>query len=144
MEQSVHPMHTSADGMTPSDPAVTYDKLSVTASFTTAPFFVARTTYYSLSFSVVDVTASGTLKIQGCNDPSKAQPDVGDYNLTNWFDIPFVDSTGAMNTSQAVSGSGTIVLNETHCAYRWIRVAYTYAAGTSIITIRVQFKGGFA
>lgn len=75
-----------------------------------------------------DVSAAGTVKIQGSNDyPTSGLPNANAFTPTNWNDI-----TGA--TSTISSGVGPAIVVEM-CFY-WIRAVYTRSSGGST-TVKV-------
>lgn len=88
---------------------------------------------YSLQ-AVITGTATGTLKLQGSNDPV---PDasflVPTFTVSNWTDI--LDST------QSVTGAGTLLYNVEGVFYNWVRAVYTASSGTGTITIIFNSKG---
>jgi hypothetical protein len=88
---------------------------------------------YSIQ-AVITGTANGTIKLQGSNDPvPDANFQVRQYPVVNWEDI--ADST------QAVTGAGTVFYNVADVFYNWVRVIYTSSSGTGTITIRLNTKG---
>lgn len=83
---------------------------------------------------VITGTAAGVLKLQGSDDPV---PDsdfrVRTYPVVNWTDID--------DSSEPVTGAGTVVYNVRGVFYNWVRVVYTAASGTGTMTIRINTKG---
>lgn len=96
-----------------------------TATVTGAAFDVNQ--IVSASFQPVfgDVTANGTVKIQGSNDnPAPSGKGInGNFIPTNWADIPSA-------TSAISSGVGPMIVLANMC-YRSIRVVYTRSSGGS-------------
>lgn len=84
--------------------------------------------WVSASFQSIfgDVTAAGTIKIQGSNDFSKAGTQMA-FTPTNWNDIPNATATIA-------SGVGPMILIP-NMAFEWVRAVYTRTSGGSTTVI---------
>lgn len=100
---------------------------------TSLPALLAHTWGYSIQAIVTD-TVAGSLKLQGSCDPvPDANFSAANYSVINWTDI--ADST------QAVSGSGSVSWDMSRSAYSWVRVVYTASSGSGNISIQVFSKG---
>lgn len=123
---------------------VPFDGYTVSGSITTAPIFVGRIdTYCAVAYG----SASGTVKLQGCSDPSKILEDYPDVSLANkgWFDLTFIkDSDGSRVVTQSVAGasSNPPTYQETDCGYRWVRAVYSGGSGTLSLVIQLKGNGG--
>lgn len=80
--------------------------------------------WVSASFQPIfgDVTAAGTVKIQGSNDFSAGGTQMP-ITPTNWSDIPNA-------TSVIASGVGSMILIP-NMAFQWVRAVYTRTGGGS-------------
>jgi len=84
--------------------------------------------------AVISGTAAGTLKLQGSSDPvPDSQFNVATFPVSNWTDIA--------DSSEPVTGTGTIEYNVRSVFYNWVRVVYTSSSGTGTMTIRFNTKG---
>lgn len=78
----------------------------------------------------------GTLKLQASSDSPARQTQVsngGPDVVTNWTDIT--------DSSEAVSGAGSFMWNVTGCFYNYVRLVYTNASGTGVLTAKLSEKG---
>lgn len=88
---------------------------------------------YSIQ-AVITGSAAGTLKLQGSSDPvPDSNFNVVSYPVSNWTDI--------VNSSEPVTGAGTVIYNVEGVFYNWVRVVYTSSSGTGTMTIRFNSKG---
>lgn len=88
---------------------------------------------YSIQ-AIITGSPVGSLKLQGSNDPvPNSSFLVPTYTVTNWTDI--ADST------EAVTGAGTIMYNVEGVYYNWVRAVYTSTSGTGTLTIQFNSKG---
>lgn len=132
----------AADGVSQQNPPVPIDAYVVATTWTSAAVFVGRIQGYTVVVSCPSTgTPVGTVKVQGCIDRNAAMGDKPDENLTTWFDLSFVDSTGAAFTNATISSASTAIFEELSCYYRYIRVVYTRSSGTGTFTAKVQLKG---
>jgi hypothetical protein len=124
-----------SDGYTPSYQQI--DGYAVTASFTSAPFSVQQTDWYSV---VVSGLATGTVAIQACNDRSTTSrnAEFPDDGLQNWITLKFYDGTNQVSL-QTLAGGQPVIFEEDSCTYRWIRLVYTKTASGSM-KAAVQYK----
>lgn len=92
---------------------------------------------YSIQ-AVYTGTPTGTLKLQGSDDPTGdfASPANATNIPTNWSDIA--------GTSQALTAAGTFLWNMSDVGYNWVRLVYTDTSGgtsTAILNARINAKG---
>lgn len=136
----------SSSDSSPASPGVNLVASVQAASFNSAGFFVG----YSRSLVVTaSCTAtgspSGSLKLQGCNDPSTGMSDkVPTANLVNWYDLMTYDpTTGALHSSvsSTVTNATTAIFELKDCTPRWVRLVWTRVSGSITITVYAQFKG---
>jgi hypothetical protein len=78
--------------------------------------------------TLTPATLSGTVKLQGCNDPGAVA------DLTNWVDIP--------NKSSAFTGGGNVILSDTDPPYKFCRVVHVLSAGQITSVVNFCSKGG--
>lgn len=90
-------------------------------NFTSAGVDLSDSVNFSVQSSFTGTDVAGTFKLQASNDNS-------DY----------IDITGA---SDAVSSSGTALLNVENAGYRYVRFDWAYTSGTGNITVTVVAKG---
>ena len=85
--------------------------------------------------AIITGTAIGSLKLQGSSDPVPDSnfPASGNWNVSNWTDIA--------DSSEPVTGAGTIEYNVKSVYYNWVRVVYTSSSGTGTMVIRFNTKG---
>lgn len=103
-------------------------------SQTSAPAIVDHAWGYAIQ-AVITGTAAGTLKLQGSCDagPNANFQAANDPYVVNWTDIA--------NSSQPVTGAGTVAYDVVKSAYPWVRVVYTASSGTGTISVRFNAKG---
>jgi hypothetical protein len=84
---------------------------------------------------IVTGTAAGTVKLQGSCDPGPNAnfQAANDTTVINWTDIA--------NSSQPVTGAGTVTYDVVKTAYPWVRVVYTASSGTGTIAAHFNAKG---
>lgn len=81
-----------------------------------------------------DVTAAGTVKIQGSNDICYDQYQPAIFTPPNWSDIPNATSTIAL-------GVGPMILIPV-MSFRWIRAVYTRTSGgTTTVNVNMFAMG---
>lgn len=120
---------------------VPFDGYTVSGAITSAPVFLGRIDNYCV---VAYGTATGTVKLQGCSDPSKIMDDYPDVSLANkgWFDLTFIkDSDGSRVVTQTVTNgsSNPPTYQEVDGGYRWVRAVYSGGSGT--LSLVIQMKG---
>jgi len=102
-------------------------------SQTSLPAVLAHAWGYSIQ-AIITGTVTGSIKLQGSSD---AAPDANfsaaNYSVVNWTDI--ADST------QSVSGAGTVTWDVSRSAYSWVRAVYTAVSGTGNISVQIFIKG---
>lgn len=77
-------------------------------------------------------TPAGTIELQASNDDAPyTGNDAALFTPTNWVIIP--------NTSQAISGSGSVLIPAVDICYQYIRVSFI-ATGGSAGTVNVRLK----
>lgn len=96
-----------------------------TATVTGTDFDVNQIVSASFQTVMGDVSANGTVKIQGSNDnPGPSGKAInGNFTPTNWSDIPNATST-------ITSGVGSMIVIPNMC-FRYIRAVYTKSSGGS-------------
>ena len=97
------------------------------------PGTIAHAWGYSVQ-AIITGSAVGTLKLQGSCDPA---PDAN-YAAAN---MPVVNWTDIADSSQSVTGAGSLTYDVTKSAYSFVRAVYTAASGTGTITIQYFTKG---
>ena len=132
-----------SDGISPDGNQYDGTLVVTAASFTTAAYHIGSAAGYCLVLSCPSTgSPAGTVTIQGSCDLARAQTDKPDKYLTTWFDLSFVNpTTGAVSTSQALSGASTLAFEDSAPMYGWIRLVYSRSGGDITPTIRLQFKG---
>lgn len=102
-------------------------------SETSLPGLLAHAWGYSVQVILTGAPV-GTLKLQGSSDPvPDANFSAANYAVVNWTDVA--------NSSQAVTGAGTVAYDVVKSAYNWVRVVYTAASGSGTITVQFVTKG---
>jgi hypothetical protein len=141
----MQPSGNANDGVTP-NPGVFYDgTLALAANMTTVPVWVKDLDAFGIAFSTpAGSTLVGSIALQVSNDKSqREQNGVPDALLQNWVTLSFWDvAAGAQATTKAVaSGAQALMLSERVCAYRWVRLVFTFTSGTGLAKIALQQKG---
>ena len=72
---------------------------------------------------------TGTVKVQGSNDPGNS---ISNTVPTNWVDLS--------SKSKTLTTSGAFMIEAFNPCYRWMRVTYT-AGGTGAVTVNVFAQG---
>lgn len=103
-------------------------------SQTSPPAIVDHAWGYAIQV-VITGTATGTVKLQGSCDPGP------NANFQAANDPYVVDWTDIANSSQPVTGAGTVTYDVVKTAYPWVRVVYTASSGTGTISARYNAKG---
>jgi len=76
----------------------------------------------------------GTMTLQGSSDPAPdANYSAANYAVVNWTTIA--------NSSQSVTGSGTVAYDVVKTGYNWVRAIYTPVSGSGTVTIQFVTKG---
>lgn len=75
----------------------------------------------------------GVMSIEVSNDPGSLSP-YDENTPSNW--------TTMANSSQNVTGVGTVTYNVNLAFYNWIRFVYTATSGSGTIAGRLNTKGG--
>lgn len=109
------------------------DAADASASVTSDPIDVRDLVIGSIQVVFTGSTA-GTVKLQASNDVYQflKQPSPQPAP-TNWTDVD--------NSSQSVSGAGTVMYNLTSMGYDILRIVYTRASGTGTMSARMVGKG---
>lgn len=82
---------------------------------------------------------TGTFQVQGSLDYNPGLPQSGGAaNAGVWTSVPVADGGGA--PPQASGSSGQILMDLTEFAFPWIRIQYTNATGTGVLTGYVSGK----
>lgn len=102
-------------------------------SFNSPAGLLASVFGYSIQ-AIITGTAAGTMKLQGSSDP------VPDSRFPAAWPTP-VNWTDVKDSSEAVTGTGTIMYNVADVEYNWVRVVYTSSSGTGTISITLNTKG---
>lgn len=103
-------------------------------NLTSAQGLLAHVFGFSIQVEITG-TAAGTIKLQGSNDPvpDTFGPSPSSYPVVNWSDIA--------DSSQPVTGAGSVFYNFDGCFYNWVRVVYTASSGSGTMTITLNTKG---
>lgn len=107
--------------------SVPVESTSFAASFNSDAVRLGHIYLYSIQL-VYSGGATGSVKLQGSNDPTERN-----QTPTNWNDI-------AGSTVDLAVGS-PITWNVTDSGYGWVRLAYTRTAGTLVLTATYSLKG---
>jgi len=79
-------------------------------------------------------TLVGSLKLQGSSDPvPDSNFQAKTMKVDNWTDM--------LGSTQAITGSGTVMYNISDTFFNWVRVVYTSTSGTGTITAAFNAKG---
>lgn len=100
---------------------------------TSLPGVLAHAWGYSVQF-IFTGSPVGTTTLQGSSDP---QPDAN-YAAANY---PVVNWTTIANSSQSVTGAGTVAYDVVKTAYSYVRAVYTPASGSGTVTAQFVTKG---
>lgn len=102
--------------------------INLSSSFTTDAVNLISIYAYSIQVSWSAGTSPvGSFSLQGSNDS-------GDLGSGQGVTKP-VNFTTITSSPQAVSGTpGSILYDVTACSYRWVRLVYTAASGSAIIS----------
>lgn len=107
---------------------------SAATSFNTPGISLEQQFGYSLQY-IITGTPVGTLTIQGSNDTGFNAPaggPVSAQNVVNWSTV---------TAGQAITTTGTFLINMPDVMYKWVRVAYTSTSGSGNITVEITTKG---
>jgi len=115
--------------------STTHVKLTAySASITTLsdPMFIGSVNQFAIT-AFWTGAGTGTFTLQGSTDVER-RPTTADSTVVNWVTIG--------GSSQASSVGSPLLWNYSNVGYRWLRVVYTVATGTIILSVTVQLKGG--
>ena len=97
------------------------------------PGLLAHVWGYSVQ-AIFTGTPVGSIRLQGSSDPAPdANFSAANYPVVNWTDIA--------NSTQVVSGAGTVAYDVVKTGYNWVRAIYTASSGTGTVTIQFVTKG---
>jgi len=99
------------------------------SSFNSSPQQLKNAIGYAIQL-IVTGTLTGAVKLQGSVDPVTGQ---SNQIPTNWTDV--------QDSSQSVTGAGTVVWNVEDVFYNWVRVVYTASSGSGTIAGTINTKG---
>lgn len=111
---------------------LTVSSTDLTANITSNAIWLAHIVNYSIQVTVTG-SPNGTFKLQGSND--YGAKDSQNPNIANWADL---------SIDQAVTASGSYMLSDSDCGYRWVRLVWTdssSAGGSEIGEVRFNVKG---
>lgn len=99
----------------------------MSSSFESAPILLDQ--IYGFSFQAIFTgSPNGTFKLQSSNDEGRLADSV-----TNWTDVA--------DSSQVISSAGDITWNFDGCFFKWVKVVYTFSAGTGSCDVTYASKG---
>lgn len=113
------------------------------SAFVSAPFFVGRALVYCCTVSN-NGPGTASIRLEGSTDSSRIGNDKPDSQLTNWFQIPFTNSSGSPFINQTLTAYNTDnaqAFNEEACGYTWVRLRVSAPTGALHLSCKVQFKG---
>jgi hypothetical protein len=112
---------------------------------TTVPVFLKDIDAYSIQFSTpAGATLVGSFALQVSNDRgNQEQTGRPDVTMVNWTPLFFtIVATDVRAATLAVaSGAQALMVKEPVCAYRWVRLVFTFTSGTGTPRISLQQKG---
>jgi hypothetical protein len=112
-------------------PFTALNALDASASKTSAAIDASQLIAASVQVIMTGSSPTGTVKVQASNDA----PQAGNlpYAPTNWTDVA--------SLTVSVSAATSYLIPKFDCAYRWIRVVYTFTSGTGTVTAEVNAIG---
>jgi hypothetical protein len=147
------PLQWSSDGYTSPGPNINLlgnldgqDGYLVSASFTTVPVYTRSLYSWSVQFSAITGSPSGTVAIQVSNDIGRLTQALGlsDNTVYNWATLYWYDTvSSAWVSSKTVSSDTSIIITNTQ-PFRWMRLVWTNTSGSFICRAYMQQGGGTA
>lgn len=113
---------------------LTLDGTDLTSTVLSNPIWLAHIANYSVQITCTG-TPNGTFKLQGSNDFGAKDNQPANASITNWADL---------SISQAVTASGSYMLEDADCGYRWVRLVWTDSSsggGSAVSSARYNVKG---
>lgn len=114
----------------------TINGVAIGAAITGNPADVGGMTQASVVATLTGGSSpTGTVTLQGSNDPPTGS---SDFAPTNWATVK--DLTGT-DVTLAFTDNGTKVSSPLLIAYRWLRATWTNASGSGTLTVRLHAVG---
>lgn len=118
--------------------AITGQDMTGTSALTSLPSEITRKDNIAYEVSWTG-TPTGTFAVQGSISYNPGTPQSGGtYNAGVWTTIAATDQSG--NPPVASGAAGQILMNLNELAFPWVRLVYTNASGTGVLTGYVAGK----